>query len=182
MSKVHVILAEGFEEIEAIAPIDILRRADIEVVTVSITGQHMVTGAHHITLKADILFENADFSQTDLLFLPGGMPGSKNLNSHTPLKELILDLHKQNKYLSAICAAPIVFGGLNLLKDKKATCYPGFEKELIDAKFSGNKIEQDKNIITGKGAGVAPLFGIKLVETLKGNKLANTIKNSMFIE
>ena len=122
MNQVTVHLAEGFEEIEAVTIIDVLRRAGIEVIIVSITGKHLVKGSHNIEVKADLLFEEVDYSKGDMIILPGGMPGSKNLNEHEGLKAQIIKYQANEKYLAAICAAPIVFGNLGILNGKSAVC------------------------------------------------------------
>lgn len=177
--KAYVFLAEGFEEIEAIAPIDILRRADIDVTTVSVVSYKEVCGAHGIKIVADILFDEADYSDNDLLLLPGGMPGTKNLDAHQGLKSLLRIQAEQGKLLAAICAAPSIMGNMGLLQGKKAVCYPGFESKLLGATLSAEKVIQSGNIITGVGAGVAVAFALKLVEVLKGKATADKIANSI---
>jgi len=157
--KAMVFLADGFEEIEAIAPIDIMRRAGIEVTTISVTATKEVRGAHDILLQADCLFGQIDFSNADLLFLPGGMPGTKNLEAHDGLKQLLLKHANEGKKLAAICAAPSILGKLGLLKGKEAVCFPGFEETLKGAILSDKKVVQSGNIITGKAAGAAVEFG-----------------------
>ena len=148
---VYIFLATGFEETEAVTVIDIIRRAGIEITVVSISDNIYVTGAHNITLKADKMFSETDFSLGRMLILPGGMPGSTNLNEHKPLKDLIVKYDKEGKYIAAICAAPMVFGELGLLENKKATCYPGFESHLKGAILCTDYAVEDGNIITGKG-------------------------------
>ena len=131
MKKAIVFLANGFEEMEATGTVDVLRRGGIGVKTVSITNERKVVGAHHMEYMADALFSEIDFSDVDALILPGGMPGSSNLNECEPLKERLIEQYKNNKIVAAICAAPMVLGGLGLLKGRRATCYPGFEPKLI---------------------------------------------------
>jgi 4-methyl-5(b-hydroxyethyl)-thiazole monophosphate biosynthesis len=181
MNKIAVQLAEGFEEIEAISIIDVLRRADFEVTTVSITGKTKVTGSHAITILADKVFEDTDFNDFDMIVLPGGMPGALNLKNHNGLQKQILDFHKNGKPLGAICAAPLVFGNLGILKNETATCYPGFEDQLKGAKVTGNKVEQSGKIVTGKGAGVAIDFALKIVEMIKGKELADELERKMIV-
>ncbi len=181
MKVAAVYLAEGFEEIEAISIIDVLRRAEIEVIIVSVTGKKDVNGSHSIKIIADKLFEEVDHKRIDMMVLPGGMPGSKNLNRHEGLKSQILNFHKNGKFLGAICAAPLVFGQLGILKDKNATCYPGFEKFLEGAKTTGFATEVDGNIITGKGAGVAIGFALKIVEQFKGKEIAEELAKKMIV-
>ena len=182
MKKIAVHLAEGFEEIEAVSIIDVLRRAGLEVVTVSVTGNLKVIGSHQITIIADQLFENTDYQKIDMIVLPGGMPGSANLNKHNELKQRILEFSYQNKFLGAICAAPIVFGGLGILNNKKATCYPGFELQLPRAKLSNKKVETDGIIITGKGAGTAIEFSLKIVELLIDKETAIDLARKMIFD
>ncbi|MFV0268091.1 MAG: DJ-1 family glyoxalase III [Draconibacterium sp.] len=182
MKNIAVHLAEGFEEIEAISIIDVLRRASLKVTVVSVTGDLVVTGAHQIQVTADKLFEDVDYSEIEMLVLPGGMPGSANLKAHGGLREQILNFNDNEKPLGAICAAPMVFGNLGLLNNKKATCYPGFEEELHGAVITGNDVEQTGNIITGKGAGVAIEFALKIVEALKSKELADELKKKMIVK
>lgn len=182
MKNIAVHLAEGFEEIEAISIIDVLRRASLKVTVVSVTGDLVVTGTHQIQVTADKLFEDVDYSEIEMLVLPGGMPGSANLKAHGGLREQILNFNDNEKPLGAICAAPMVFGGLGLLNNKKATCYPGFEEELHGAVITGNDVEQAGNIITGKGAGVAIEFALKIVENFKGEKAAAELAKKMIVE
>jgi 4-methyl-5(b-hydroxyethyl)-thiazole monophosphate biosynthesis len=182
MNRIAVHLAEGFEEIEAISIIDVLRRAGFQVEVVSVTGELEVTGSHNIRVVVDSLFESMDYSEVDMLVLPGGMPGSSNLKAHTGLREQILNFNDSGKPLAAICAAPIVLGTLGLLKDKKATCYPGFEDELHGAIITGSDVEQSGNIITGKGAGVAIEFALKIVEMVKGKDMADELARKMIVE
>ena len=181
MKKIAVHLAEGFEEIEAISIIDVLRRAELEVIVVSVTGKTDVTGSHQIKVTADELFEDIDYKTIDMIVLPGGMPGATNLNNHAGLRAQIIDFNKNGKPLGAICAAPLVFGQLGLLNNKNATCFPGFEKYLKGAKITGTATETSGNIITGKGAGVAIQFALKIVENLKGKVLAKELAQRMVL-
>lgn len=181
MKRIAVHLAEGFEEIEAISIIDVLRRAEIEVEVVSMTKTMEVTGSHDISVKADTLFEDVDYQYIDMIVLPGGMPGSANLNAHEKLKQQIVNFDKEGKALGAICAAPLVYGNLGLLKEKAATCYPGFEDQLLGAEVTGKNVEQAGVIITGKGAGVAIPFALKIVEMFKGKELADELGQKMIV-
>ena len=181
MKTIAVHLAEGFEEIEAISIIDVLRRAAFEVVIVSVTGTLGVIGSHQIKVTADRLFDDVDYSEIDMIVLPGGMPGAKNLNNHAGLRKQILDFNKNGKLLGAICAAPLVLGQLGLLNGKNATCFPGFEKYLEGAKITGAATETAGNIITGKGAGVAIKFALKIVEELKGKNTADELADRMVV-
>jgi protein deglycase len=181
MKHITVHLAEGFEEIEAVSIIDVLRRADFEVTVVSVNQEIVVEGSHSIKITCDKLFQDVDYSTIDMIVLPGGMPGAENLKAHGGLREQILNFNDSNKPLAAICAAPMVLGNLGLLKDKKATCYPGFEDELHGAVITGNDVEATDNIITGKGAGVAIEFALKIVEMFKGAEEAQKLAKKMVV-
>lgn len=181
MTKIAVHLAEGFEEIEAVSIIDVLRRAEFDVTVISVTGNLNVTGSHHISVVADQLFENTEYSTMDMIVLPGGMPGARNLNEHEGLKSQILQFNEQGKTLGAICAAPLVFGQAGILRGKNATCYPGFEDYLKGAEITASPAEIDGNIITGKGAGVAIHFALKIVEHLKSKAAAKELAEKMVV-
>lgn len=181
MKKIAVHLAEGFEEIEAISIIDVLRRAELSVTIVSVTENLEVTGSHGIKVFADMLFSNVNYEMIDMIILPGGMPGAANLNEHLGLREQILNFNESKKLLAAICAAPLVFGNLGILKNKEATCFPGYENQLHGAIATGENIEVSENIITGKGAGVAIDFALKIVEILKGKKFADELSKKMIV-
>jgi 4-methyl-5(b-hydroxyethyl)-thiazole monophosphate biosynthesis len=177
--KAFLFLADGFEEIEAITPIDILRRAEIDIETISISNKNEVIGAHKIKLLADKLFSETNFSECDILILPGGIPGTKNLEAHQGLKSLLEKHYNQGKSIAAICAAPSILGGLGILNGKDATCYPGFEHTLIGAQLSKNNVVKSGKIITAKGAGTALEFSLKIVEELKGSSLADKITTTI---
>lgn len=181
MKKVFIFLADGFEEMEAIAPIDILRRAGIDTVTVSISESKQVEGAHGIIVQADRLFSETDFSTNDLLLLPGGGVGTQNLGAHSELQNLLLSQHEAGKQIAAICAAPSVLGKLGILAGKEAICYPGFEEKLTGATLSKNAVVKDGNVITGKGPGVAIPFALKIVETLAGKEIAEQVADSLML-
>ena len=169
-TKVYLFLADGFETIEALAVVDILRRGGIEVKTVSIMGRELVESA---------LFENVDLNDASLLLLPGGLPGANYLNEHEELRQAILKHNEEGKKLGAICAAPMVFGSLNLLNNRKATCYPGFEKHLTGAQYTGDFVTIDGNIITAKGAAASLEYAYCLLEWLTNAEKANEIKSGM---
>lgn len=181
MKKIAVHLAEGYEEIEAISIIDVLRRADLNVTIVSISEKLEVVGSHGIKIIVDKLFKEVDYELIDMIILPGGMPGAANLNEHLGLREQILNFNESKKMLAAICAAPLVFGNLGILKNKKATCFPGYENQLHGAIATGENIEVSENIITGKGAGVAIDFALKIVEILKNKKFADDLGKKMIV-
>lgn len=180
--KIAVHLANGFEEIEAITIIDVLRRAELDVVVVSVSGKPKVTGAHKIGVMADVLFENMDYTEVDMIVLPGGMPGASNLNAHEGLKKMILKFDNENKALGAICAAPLVYGNLGLLKGKKAVCYPGFENQLIGASVSMEPVVKSGNIITGRGIGAALKFALSIVSDLVSGEKADLLAKQMLVE
>ncbi|WP_298648040.1 DJ-1 family glyoxalase III [uncultured Proteiniphilum sp.] len=181
MKKVALFLANGFEEIEALATVDILRRAQISVETISVSDTKTVTGAHDVPVIADKIFQEADFSEVEVLVLPGGMPGAKNLNEHEGLKELITKFNGEGKQIAAICAAPMVLGGLGLLRDKRATCYPGFEAELTGAQTVTENVVVDGNITTGRGPGLAFDFALRLVEQIAGLKTRQEVQNGLLL-
>lgn len=179
MAAVYIFLANGFEEIEALTVVDVLRRADIAIQTVSVEDSLNVTGRSNITVKADCLFKKADLDGADMLVLPGGMPGTTNLLHHTGVVQKLKDFHKSKKYVAAICAAPSVLGACGLLNGKKACCYPGFEEKLLGASIQNEPVIQDGNVITGRGMGVANDFALKIVEVLKDSKKAEEIKQDI---
>lgn len=181
MKTIYVFLADGFEEVEALTPIDVLRRAGLNVVTVSIMEKQVVTGAHGVPVTADVMFADMD-QEADMLLLPGGMPGASNLDAHAGLSQLILQYAAANKPLAAICAAPLVFGKRDLLKGIKATCYPGFEGFLKGADYTAALVEQDGNFITAKGPGAAMAFAFAIVEKFCGKELVHELKQGMMIE
>ena len=181
--KAYIFLATGFEEIEAVSVIDILRRADVEIKIVSISENKQVISARNIEISADEVFDETDFSDGDMLILPGGQPGANNLNACEKLKKLIQTYYDQNKYIAAICAAPLVFGGMGLLKGKHATCYPGYENQLLGAEIVENeRVVVTDNIITSKGAGTAIEFSLKLVEILVGKEIAEILSKKMIVK
>lgn len=173
---VYVLMADGFEEIEAIEPIDILRRGGVEVKTVGIYSKR-VTGAHGITVETDIEIDEAA-DDVELVMLPGGA-GHVNIEKSEKAMNLIKKAYESGAYLSAICASPSILGRAGFLRDKKATCFPGFEKYLDGATLSGEKAVRDGKIITGKGAGAAADFGFLTLETLKGGECAESVRSAM---
>lgn len=179
--KIAVHLADGFEEIEAVSIIDVLRRADLDVAIVSVTGKTEVTGAHQIKLMADVLFEKVNYSEIYMIVLPGGMPGAANLDAHVGLNTQIRKFVDENKQLAAICAAPLVFGNLGILKGKQAVCYPGFEKYLKGAEVLNISVVESGNIITGRGPGVAIQFALKIVEKAVSAEKAELLSRQMLV-
>ena len=182
MKKVFIFLAEGFEETEAVATLDVMLRGELDVTSVSITGNLLVTGAHGIAVNADTLFEQTDLSSGDMLVLPGGMPGAANLNAHTGLKNALEQYVASGKKIAAICAAPLVFGGLGLLQGKNATAYPGYESTLKGATFVKSPVVKDGNIITGRGPGFAFQFGLAIVEELQGKVKAGEVAEGLLLK
>ena len=179
MKKVYVFLADGFEEIEGLTVVDILRRADIETKMVSVTGKKAVTGSHGIEVQADLLFEEMDPAQGMMYVLPGGMPGTRFLAAHEELGKVLTEAASSGKKVAAICAAPSVLGGLGLLKGKKAVCYPGFEGQLTGADVTTEEVEVSGNITTSRGMGTAIPFALALVEQLKDSKTAEELGKSI---
>lgn len=180
--KVCLHLADGFEEIEAISVIDILRRADIDIQMVSVMGKKAVVGAHQVVVIADLLFENVDYADVDMMILPGGGQGTKNLAGHIGLTQQLIKQAMDGKWIAAICAAPTILGTLGLLQGKAATCYPGCEPQLIGAHVSASSnVIVDGNIITSRGAGTSLEFGLTIVEILKSLDVASRLKAQMVI-
>lgn len=171
-------MADGFEEVEGLTVVDLVRRAGIELKTVSVMGRIEVTGAHGIEVKADCLFEDMK-EPAEMLILPGGVPGTPNLKAHKGLQQLICKSAEQGIYLAAICAAPTVYGELGLLKGKKATCYPGLENGLLGAEVVYDNVAADGNFITSRGVGTAIDFSLKLVELLKNKAEADKIAKAI---
>ena len=179
MAKVYVFLANGFEDVEALIPVDVLRRGGVEVVTVSITGSQVVETAHRVRIEADRLFEECDFSDADLLMLPGGMPGASNLNDHNGVREALLRQNAAGRRVAAICAAPLVLGGLGILRGKHATCYPGFEQTLEGATYTGDLCTVDGNVTTGEGPAAAFPFAYSLLAQLTNEATSRQVAVGM---
>jgi protein deglycase len=182
MKNAYIHFAEGFEEIEALTIVDVLRRAEIPSQMVSITGHRQVTGAHGIKIITDIVFEDVNYDEAAMVILPGGMPGSKNLQDHRGLSEVIKQKAAKNEPIAAICAAPMVLGELDLLNGKEAVCYPGFEKYLKGASIKNNLSIKSGNIITGRGPGAALNFALEIVSLLKGKGTAADLAKGMIVE
>ena len=179
MDKVYVFLADGFETVEALAPVDVMRRAGLQVTTVSIMGRSNVVSAQNVTVVADVLFEDVVFDDASALVLPGGGVGTDNLSAHEPLRALLVDVCSRGLLVAAICAAPMVFGRIGILKGKKATCYPGCESDLFDAEYTAAAVEQDGNIITACGPGASFDFGFAIVERFCGAGVVETLRSQM---
>ena len=174
MKNVVVFLADGAEECEALACIDILRRAGIKVTTASIMGRLDIKAAHDVVLMADELAENADYEAADMVILPGGGVGTENLSRSSLVKEQCLDFAASRK-VAAICAAPSVLALHGLLEGRRATCYPGMESQMAGAVITGDLVTVDGTIITGKGPGAAVPFALQLVEELLDKETADQV-------
>lgn len=179
MSNVYVIFAEGFEEIEGLTVVDILRRADVEVRMAGLHTKEKVTGAHGIGVWMDIALADVNLEEADAIVLPGGMPGTKHLAESQALSELLRQADGRKLHLAAICAAPSVLGGLGLLKGKRAVCYPGFEEKLTGADVGVEAVVTDGNITTSRGMGTAIDFALELVAILKGENRAREVAGSI---
>jgi 4-methyl-5(b-hydroxyethyl)-thiazole monophosphate biosynthesis len=179
MNQALIFLAPGFEEVEMLTEVDMLRRAKLSIQMVSITDSLSVTGSHNVTIQADCLFQDADFDSSQMLILPGGMPGTLNLKAYQPLAKQIMAFHEAGKYLAAVCAAPTVFGELGLLNGKKATCYPGMEDGLVGAHFIAKPVVIDENIITSRGMGTCIPFASAIIEVLSDQATAEHILNAI---
>lgn len=181
MAEVYVFLADGFEEIEALTPVDLLRRAGVEVQTVSIMERQQVNGSHKIKVEADLMLAEADFESASVLVLPGGLPGATHLGECEKLVEELKRFAGQpEKKVAAICAAPSVLGQNGILNGKKAICFPGFEDKLTGADIqTGAKAVVDGNVITSRGMGTAIDFGLALVAELRGNDVAEKLASGI---
>lgn len=175
---IPVFLANGFEEIEALATVDILRRAGVEVVTVGVGGRNAV-GAHGIAVCADIVEDELDIAAIDGVVLPGGMPGTTNLEASAVVRTAVKSAYERGLLVAAICAAPSILGHGGYLNGKKATCYPGFEPELTNAAVINEGVVRDGSIITASGAGVAVDFALELVRYLVSDEMADSIRGGI---
>ena len=176
---VYIFLADGFEELEALSPVDVLRRAGIPVTTVGV-GARTVTGSHGIPVTCDTTAgEAAPFGEMEMIILPGGMPGTTNLENSPIVQGALDQAAETGAWICAICAAPSVLGHKGLLRGKQAVCFPGFEEPLEGAALSGENVCVDGRIVTAKGAGVALEFALTLVSCLKGDAAARKIKETM---
>lgn len=178
---VYLFLANGFEEVEALSPLDLLRRAGVDVATVGIGGGS-VTGAHGITVKADVPDTEASFDDIEAVVLPGGMPGASNLDASGTVDAALAKADKAGAYLCAICAAPMVLGKRGYLKGYSAVCYPGFEGELRGARISDARVVSDRRRITAAGMGVAAEFGLAIVSALRGAGTAEKLRRSILAD
>lgn len=179
MKTIFVFLITGFEEIEALATVDVLRRAKLDVKTVSLTDDKVVKGSHDIPVIADMMFSDFDSEKAEMLVLPGGTVA---YNDHVGVKKELLDFAKKGKMVAAICASPMVLGGLGLLEGKKATAYPGFEQYLTKAVLHTDQaVVIDSNIITGRGPGVTIEFALTLVEQIAGKNVRDEVAKGLLV-
>ena len=179
MKKVTVLLADGFEEIEALTVVDLLRIANVYVDTVSITDDYTVRGSHVIAVQTEDLITEIDFKESDMIVLPGGMPGTTNLKEDENVRKAVQEAYDDGRYVAAICAAPTILADMGLLKGKRAPCYPDMESEIEDAYLTGAPVATDENIITSQGVGTAIDFALKLIEVLISEEKAVEIADSI---
>ncbi len=174
---VYILMADGFEDIEALEPVDIMRRAGIGVKTVGVMGKN-ATSSHDVTIETDILIDDVNTGDIEILVLPGG-PGHTNLDESEKVHKLISYALENDIYIAAICASPSILGKRGILDGKKYTCFPGFEEFAPNGIFTGEKTTLDGKILTGKGAGAASDFGFKMVEILKGKDISEKLRKEM---
>ena len=179
---IYLFLAEGFEEIEALTPVDVLRRAGLELKTVAVGENKIVKGAHGIEVVADITEKELEADVPEAIILPGGMPGTINLEESEIVIDTLLRAMINNSLVCAICAAPSILGISGYLKNRKATCYPGFEEYLDGATLTDDRVVRDGNIITAKGMGCAAEFALCIVEALCGKEKADEVARSAIIK
>jgi 4-methyl-5(b-hydroxyethyl)-thiazole monophosphate biosynthesis len=181
MGKILIPLAEGFEEIEAVTNIDVLRRAGLDVITAGI-GSKNIEGDHGIKVEADTVISEIDTADLDAVVLPGGMPGAANLRDSNELRNIIKKLNEENKLCAAVCAAPIVLEAAGILDGKKATSYPGFDKDMPSCNYQEDRVVIDGNLITGRGPGVAMEFVMTIVEYLLDEETKEELQKSMLVK
>lgn len=179
MAKVYEFMANGTEEIEALTVIDVLRRGGVDAQMVSVTGSEYIETTHGITIKCDTTIEEANLSDADFLLLPGGLPGATNLLEHNGVREALLRHSAAGKWIGAICAAPMVLGDLGLLRGKKATCYPGFEKYMDGAEYTAELYTVDDKIITGCGPAATLPYSYAILEMLTDKATTEGLKEGM---
>lgn len=175
---IYAFIANGFEEVEAVASVDVIRRVGIDIATVGI-GSKNITGSHGITVVCDLDEAQADLDNFDGILLPGGMPGTLNLEKSATVNKFLDNAFKTDRLICAICAAPSVLGHKNMLVGKRAVCFPGFEDELNGAVITDAYVETDGNIITARGMGSAVDFGLAVVEAVMGSATAFKLKESL---
>ena len=179
MSRIAVFFAEGYEEIEALTVVEICRRAGVEVQMVSVSGAKVVNSSHGVGVQMDMSFEEVNFDSLDMIVLPGGMPGTKNLEAHEGLMAQVDAFDRAGRYLAAICAAPSILGHRGILQGRKAGCYPGWEQHLTGAEVSMDDATVDGHVITGRGMGCAIPFSLAIVAQLLGQEQADKVAESI---
>lgn len=179
MSGIGIFMADGCEEIEGLAVVDIVRRAKMEITTISITGKREVTGSHKVTFLTDALASEVNYDELDGIVLPGGMPGTLHLGEDATVNEVIRKFAAEGKLVAAICAAPSVLGAAGILNGKRATCHPGFEEKLIGATTSEDVVVVDGNIITSRGMGTAVPFGLEIVRYLADDAAMEQVRKGL---
>ena len=179
MSKIGIFMADGCEEIEGLTVVDVVRRAKMEIVTISVTGKKEVTGSHNVTFFADALASEVNYDELDGIVLPGGMPGTLNLGADETVNRVIKEFAAAGKLVCAICAAPSVLGAAGILEGKHATCHPGFEEKLIGATISEDEVVVDGNIVTSRGMGTAIVFALSIVRYFKDDAAVEEIKKGL---
>lgn len=179
MSRIGIFMADGCEEIEGLTVVDIARRAQLEIVMISITDKKEVTGSHKVTFLADALASEVNYGELDGIVLPGGMPGILKLSADETVNQVVKEFAAAGKLVSAICAAPSVLGAAGVLKGKRATCHPGFEEKLTGALTSEEAVVQDGNIITSRGMGTAIPFALEIVRYFKDDAAADEVAKGL---
>lgn len=182
MKQAGIFLADGFEEVEALTVVDILRRGGVQIFMVSITGGLQVHGSHGIDVMAECLYDQKDYGDMDMLILPGGKKGTEYLSHYTPLMNLLREFYEEEKYIAAICAAPSIFASLGFLRKREATAYPSFEKTLTGAKVVQKPAVVSGHVITGRAMGTAVEFALTLLAALEGKAAAKKVKDEIVFE
>ncbi|HBC97838.1 MAG TPA: DJ-1 family protein [Clostridium sp.] len=181
MKKAVVLLARGFEEVEALTCVDVLRRGGVHCVTCSISSDRDVASCHEVHVRADNLLKDMHTDKYDVIIIPGGMPGAENLKDDGEVVNLVRKFYSNNKIVAAICAGPIVLGKAGIIEGKKVTCYPGFEKDLGSIDFSREIVVQDGNIITSRGPATAVYFAFRILQNLADGNTVENLKKDMLL-
>jgi len=178
---IYLFLADGFEEIEALSVVDLVRRTSNDICTVSVTKNDLVTGAFGVSVKADRLFEDVDFSDSEMLILPGGIPGVYHLEKHAGLKQLLEQQHTAKQWIAAICAAPMILDKMGILDGQEATISPNFTSDLQSARFSEQRVVVSGHIITSRGPGTALEFSLEIIRQLWGTDIAESLRKKLLL-
>ena len=179
MKKIGIFMADGCEEIEGLTVVDIVRRAKMEIVMISITGKREVTSSHQVTFLTDALAAEVDYDTLDGIVLPGGMPGTLNLQADETVNKVIRQFAAEGKLVCAICAAPSVLGAAGILEGKCATCHPGFEEKLTGAKVEEKEVVVDGNVITSRGMGTAIPFALEIVRYFADDETVEQVRKGL---